>query len=387
LVTSKQRNPKDPSWSFTGAVWTYHYLERVLDRYSLVANRIDALLQLNGAFVAWSAAKYESALNKLGSMNPAAICKRDLSRRATDCRWSNALINEGNGVYTAIGDSFSAGLGAGNEEESSNTDRKCRRFDKAYPHLVNNDLKPTRFDFFACSGDLTNELLNSQLQHVDSFSSLVTMTIGGNNVDFAAAVRACVYNECIPSFAGLFGASCCTETLDRVEAKIKDVRSVLSDTFKRVKGWTPFANILTMGYPVFYNVDGGGCAVDSKYRKRMNDLGQKLNHQIEAAAKHAGVAYADPNDAFQTHRFCDTSDAWFFSDRPTSSKRELPHNGKRQIDIVNQELATFSSWTLTFFHPTVSGQAAYARVAEAAINRFPPSKPIGKNWKEEDGDN
>jgi hypothetical protein len=54
-------------------------------------------------------------------MNPAAICKRDLNRRTADCQWSNALINEGNGVYTALGDSFSAGPGAGIEDESSNT--------------------------------------------------------------------------------------------------------------------------------------------------------------------------------------------------------------------------------------------------------------------------
>lgn len=233
IITSEQRNPKDTSWSFAGAVWTYHYLEKVLPRYQLIASRIDDLLELNEAFTNWSAAAYQTALSKLGGMNPAAICKRDLNRRAAECQWSNALINEGNGVYTALGDSFSAGIGAGIEDESRNTDgRTCRRFDNVYPHGLNNSLNPSRFDFFAWSGDVIANLLDSQLSQVDSFSSLVTMTIGGNNVNFAGAVKACVYNQYVPS---LFRPSCCTTTLDQFESNINDVRPVLSDAFNRVK--------------------------------------------------------------------------------------------------------------------------------------------------------
>jgi hypothetical protein len=137
------------------------------------------------------------------------------------------------------------------------------------------------------------------------------------------------------------------------------------------KGWTPCANILALAYPAFYNVDGGNglnCNVESKYRKRMNDLGGKLNDQIKAAAKDAGVAYADPNDAFTAHRFCDTSNPWFISERPSLGKREVLHRSTRQTDTVQQELDEFGRWTQTFFHPTVEGQVAYFRVAEMLLS-------------------
>jgi lysophospholipase L1-like esterase len=161
----------------------------------LIASRVGALLDLNGDFFRWVEDKRLVALNKLGSMNPPLMCRRGLSKRATECNWSNSLINEGNGVYTALGHSFSAGLGAGTEDTASGN---CRRFDKSYAKLLNDDLKPTRFDFIACSGDVTTDLEGTQLANVDSFSSLLTVTIGGNDVEFAGAVRACVYRQCIP---------------------------------------------------------------------------------------------------------------------------------------------------------------------------------------------
>src|SRR5262245_24578488 len=83
--------------------------------------------------------------------------------------------------YVALGDSYSAGVGAGSYESDSGS---CRRSDNAYPKLWANNRSPVSFKFVACSGARTDNVLNSQLSALTPDTTLVTITVGGNDAGF-----------------------------------------------------------------------------------------------------------------------------------------------------------------------------------------------------------
>src|SRR5215469_16171897 len=81
--------------------------------------------------------------------------------------------------YVALGDSYSSGLGAGNFSDGS-----CDERSNAYPVLWHNSHGGS-FTNATCSGATTSDVLNSQLSGLSASTTLVTMTIGGNDVGFA----------------------------------------------------------------------------------------------------------------------------------------------------------------------------------------------------------
>lgn len=99
--------------------------------------------------------------------------------------------------WAALGDSFAAGIGAGTDVDDSGS---CRRRTGAYPLWLNvsRDLISTdhAFDFLACSGGTTDDVLNSQLPEFSTTGTnqqqIVTLSIGGNDVGFARILDACI---------------------------------------------------------------------------------------------------------------------------------------------------------------------------------------------------
>src|SRR5690242_4241737 len=85
-------------------------------------------------------------------------------------------------AYVALGDSYSAGVGAGSYLGSSGD---CKRSTKSYPYLWYAAHSPSSFSFVACSGAKTGDVLSSQLAALGSATTLVSITIGGNDAGFA----------------------------------------------------------------------------------------------------------------------------------------------------------------------------------------------------------
>jgi hypothetical protein len=92
----------------------------------------------------------------------------------------------------AIGDSFTAGIGAGNSLGSGYYDKdinkggdnvKCSRYDLSYPILVNNIIGPSvkDFQFPACSGDRSVQIFD-QVSNLKKDIDMVIMTAGGNDL-------------------------------------------------------------------------------------------------------------------------------------------------------------------------------------------------------------
>ena len=83
--------------------------------------------------------------------------------------------------YVALGDSYSSGVGTGSYTLSST----CKRGVYAYPYLYTQRHAGTSLTFVACSGAKTSDVLATQVQSVTKSTTLVTMTIGGNDIGFA----------------------------------------------------------------------------------------------------------------------------------------------------------------------------------------------------------
>ncbi|KAF5635566.1 integrin alpha n-terminal [Fusarium sp. NRRL 25303] len=104
----------------------------------------------------------------------------------------------------AIGDSYSAGIGAGDRLGSifdvlkEGNDRACARYDHAYPYLVNQDSRigdesGRKFQFLSCSGAVTTDVLEKQIPHLDNDQEAITLSIGGNDVGLVDLLNSCIF--------------------------------------------------------------------------------------------------------------------------------------------------------------------------------------------------
>lgn len=99
--------------------------------------------------------------------------------------------------WTALGDSYTAGIGADSKSDFIDGSGKCSRFKKAYPVQMNADTRwpgdpaTRRLNFGACSGAKMQDLLDKQLSdkahepYVDfGKPQLAVVTISGNDLNF-----------------------------------------------------------------------------------------------------------------------------------------------------------------------------------------------------------
>ncbi|KAI8718199.1 SGNH-hydro domain-containing protein [Fusarium sp. LHS14.1] len=104
----------------------------------------------------------------------------------------------------AIGDSYSAGIGAGNrlgdagQGSDSQSDWSCGRHDNAYPSLVNQDGRlgdksKRRFQFQSCSGATLEDLRKRQIPHIDKGQQVILVSAGANDAEFVNILNHCIY--------------------------------------------------------------------------------------------------------------------------------------------------------------------------------------------------
>src|ERR1700733_9675188 len=91
--------------------------------------------------------------------------------------------------YVALGDSYSSGVGAGDYISSSGS---CDRSTNAYPEQWADANTPASFVSVACSGATTADVLSSQVPALSASTTLVSITIGGNDAGFSHVMETCV---------------------------------------------------------------------------------------------------------------------------------------------------------------------------------------------------
>jgi hypothetical protein len=202
--------------------------------------------------------------------------------------------------YVALGDSYSSGVGAGDYGSSGD----CKRSANAYPAKWAAANAPASFSFTACSGARTDDVLNNQLGPLNSGTSLVSISVGGNDVGFADVMTTCVLNS----------ESTCLSRVQQARADASNLLPAKLDrTYATIKGRSPSAKVVVLGYPRLYKL-GGSCIVglSETERSALNGASDHLNTVISQRAAAAGFTFADVRSAFTGHEIC-SGDSWIHS--------------------------------------------------------------------------
>jgi lysophospholipase L1-like esterase len=204
--------------------------------------------------------------------------------------------------YVAMGDSYSSGVGAGSYTASSGS---CDRSTKAYPQLWANTHAPASFAFVACSGAKTSDVLTNQLGPLSTATTLVTITIGGNDVNFSGVMEDCV----------LYSTSTCVNEVNAAENSARTtLPGALDAVYNAIRSHAPNAKVVVLGYPRLYHVGVWYCVgLSDTARSKINEGADVLDGVISAAAARHGFAFADVRPGFAAgHEICDGS-SWLHS--------------------------------------------------------------------------
>ena len=266
-------------------------------------------------------------------------------------------IGPGTGQLALLGDSYSAGEGAGpydaGTDTSSNT---CHRSANSWERVFAAATLPYQsgnWTHVACSGAVLNDYwyANSsnageppQNTALSPNTGLALMTLVGNDIGFAEVAQNCI-------LAGLNGTDTCKTTyvingvdteLQRIQAKQQELTDILIDARNRA----PNADIHISTYPNIISDDSRlFCLQDANMaqsdRQWLKGLTRALDDVIINAANAAGVDVVDVFGAFAGHELC-TSDPWANPLLSTSSKNE-------------------------WFHPNAEGYTAWANIMLSTI--------------------
>jgi lysophospholipase L1-like esterase len=202
--------------------------------------------------------------------------------------------------YVALGDSYSSGLGAGDEGDGS-----CDQSPNAYTALWAQQNDPASYVTEACSGATTSDVISSQLSALSSSTSLVSITIGGNDVGFSSVMETCVLDS----------TSSCVSAIDQAESEMKStLPGALDTTFADINADAPNARVVVLDYPELYDLSqSSGCiGLSTTDRTDLNQAADELDDTIQTAAQTEGDTFADVRSQFDGHQICD-SDSWLHS--------------------------------------------------------------------------
>jgi len=302
--------------------------------------------------------------------------------------------------YVALGDSFSAGEGIEPFFEPRN---QCHRSQSAYPvyieapglsgtsirDLARSGTFGAQWGFQACSGATTDAVLsvgwhsdplpqlalnrsrdtrNANDLPVDGNTDLVTITIGGNDVNFADILQFCAFsNDCTTEkYQGKSLANAITDRLNALGPKLETV-------YRQIRAQAPHARILVAGYPQLFPASAaeqncGKLAQRDYVTKNGNRLqhhsigfsqteqnflrGQasRLNQTIADRVARAGVGatFVPVDGQFASHEICGNGGEWINAFTFSLSSRKANDQS---------------------FHPNAAGQRyGYAAAINAVVN-------------------
>jgi lysophospholipase L1-like esterase len=202
--------------------------------------------------------------------------------------------------YVALGDSYSSGVGAGDYLDSSGD---CDRSPNAYSALWADAHAPASYTSVACSGATTADVESSQLSALNSATTLVSITIGGNDENFASIMQDC----------NLDGTDTCVSEVTAAEADARaNLPGKLATLFGDIASAAPNAHVVVLGYPEFYDL-GRDCVGLSQDSRTAIDGGiDTLDSILSSSASSAGFTFGDVRAAFGGHEICD-SNRWLHS--------------------------------------------------------------------------
>ena len=200
----------------------------------------------------------------------------------------------------------------------------------------------------------------------------VTLTLGGNDVDFAGVLT----NVCLNS-SYLNPNSLYNKLNDTITYQLPDVTASLISCYNSISEKAgEQAHIIVAGYPHLLDRNGKGAMVSIYEATLVNNAVTIFNRSIEETIKKCSgngmkISYVSVEKAFDNH------EAYSDKTQKTSMIQQQKTDGEKG-EFINrlvfgaqsQELednATVSSYS---FHPNYYGACAYARCVQKEINRI-----------------
>jgi len=193
--------------------------------------------------------------------------------------------------YVALGDSYSAGVGAPGQSGA------CQVGTNGYPALWAAQNSPKSYLNVACGGAITDDVLNNQVSQLDSSTDLATITIGGNDIGFTTVLSTCM----ISTYNG------CAAAVQAARDSEAVVLPKLDVTYQAIRAHAPNATVVVLAYPILFDTTSSSCGVGGMSlakRKLINDGDDELNDLIRDHATAAGFVFADARVTFAGHGIC-----------------------------------------------------------------------------------
>jgi hypothetical protein len=185
----------------------------------------------------------------------------------------------------------------------------------------------------ACAGATTSTVLSSQIWALSTVTTLVSITIGGNDVGFSSVMETCV----------LSSTSSCGGAIATAESEMaSQLPGELDGVLDAITAAAPNARVVVLGYPHLYDLgSSAGCiGLSTTDRTDLNLAADLLDGQIRAAAFRHGDVFGDVRPAFAANEICDSA-SWLHS-----------------VNIFDLSES---------YHPTAAGQAdGYLQVLSAS---------------------
>ena len=205
--------------------------------------------------------------------------------------------------YIALGDSYASGVGSGSYTSESGS---CLRSTLAASQLWANAHAPASYRSVACSVAKTTDVTANQVSALSASTTLVSITIGGNDVGFSTVMEDCV----------LYSTSTCVNEVNHAEYEAQTyLPGWLDTTYNGIRSRAPYAKVVVLGYPRFYHDLWYCVGLSSTDRQKINEGADVLDSVISAAAsRHGGFSFADVRSRFAAdHEICDGSSSWLHS--------------------------------------------------------------------------
>jgi lysophospholipase L1-like esterase len=203
--------------------------------------------------------------------------------------------------WSAVGDSYTAGIGAGSADyhgiAQTLAEGGCSRYDQAYPRQIGDYFGLPKLNFQACSGAISADVF-TQVNALPTGQDLVLLTVGGNDLCLSELIAKCV----IVSFYESSEATCeaaLTKATDNLNTFVEaNIRQVLMALDGKMAG---NGIVVLSGYARFFATKSDKCETDESFgvgpwmealstlpltiarRTRYNKLTTDLNEALKRA--------------------------------------------------------------------------------------------------------
>jgi lysophospholipase L1-like esterase len=253
-------------------------------------------------------------------------------------------------IYLGLGDSYAAGTGGGTHIPNPFTAPvDCRQTYAAYP----TQLRGINLGCFgANTGDVSSAVTWAALDpatkpYIEN-ASVITVTVGGNDIDTGAVAANCVTSTATTACkAALFNSLALK--LPKLPGKIKSMLAV-------IKKKAPRAKIVLTGYPRLFTVNPLMTTEQKSAATTLNAAADLLNGTIALSALANRVKYVSVTDRFINHGV-GSAEPWIVGPQPfcAMSTPETCADSQQPVDV---------------FHPTATGYTqGYVAALTGAVAR------------------